>query len=392
MPTSSTSDPLTVLVVAHNAVGASNRRRVDALADLPDVRVTLLSPPWWHEEGRCIAARPPGVRPYAWHVGRTAATGNGTRHVYLSRLFSLVRSLQPDVVDVHEEPFSFAALQALVARGALAPRAALVFYSAVNVSRRWRAPYRWVERLVLRQADGAYVPNGDVPGILAAKGLARPAVELPLGVDVDLFADATPLDLRSRLPDAPRPYVGFLGRLEPVKGLDVLVEAARRLATPATIVVAGDGGERAALERTVRARGLGSRVRFLGAVPFDAVPAFLKALDMLVMPSVTLLPAHREQFGRVLAEAMAAGVAVIGSSSGAIPAVVGDAGLVVPEREPALLADAIARLAVDLPLRAELAKRGQRRAREQFAWPVVARRTVDEVYRPAVARRRRLAR
>jgi glycosyltransferase involved in cell wall biosynthesis len=375
-----------VLVIAHNAVADSNRQRVDALARLPGLEVTLLSPAWWHEEGRRVEVAQPRAA-YPWYVGRTLATDNGTRHVYLDTLCPLVRRLRPDVIDLHEEPFSLVALQTLVARAVLAPRAALVFYSAVNVARRWRAPYRWVERAVLRAADGAYAPNGDVPRILAARGLKASAAVVPLGVDVERLAAAAPsrLDITHEAP-----VVGFLGRLEPVKGLDVLLDAAARLARPATLVVAGDGAERPRLEQLVADRGIGGCVRFVGAVPFEAVPGFLKNLDVLVLPSVTLLPLHREQFGRVLAEAMAAGVAVVGSSSGAIPEVIGDAGLVVPERDPEALARALDRLLADPGLRAELAARGRARAAACFAWPVVARATLEQVYLPALAHRRQV--
>jgi glycosyltransferase involved in cell wall biosynthesis len=376
-----------VLVVAHNAVAGSNRQRVDALARVPGLDVTLLTPSWWEEEGRRIDVASTDAS-YVWHVGRTVATNNGTRYLYRDQLFGLVRRLQPDVLDVHEEPFSFAAAQTLLARRLLAPTAALVFYSAVNVPRRWRAPYRLTERLVVRAADGAYTPNSDVPKILASKGLRVPAQVVPLGVDVDRFASATPLPLEERLDGVPRPYIGFLGRLEPVKGLDVLLDAVSTLHASGTLLVAGEGSERARLEEIVRTRQLEQRVRFLGAVGFDVVPGFLKALDLLVLPSVTLWPTQREQFGRVLAEAMAAGLPVIGSSSGAIPEVIGDAGLVVPERNPVALARAIDRLTTDAALREELTARGRRRAERLFAWAQVARATVDRVYAPALAHRR----
>jgi glycosyltransferase involved in cell wall biosynthesis len=383
------SSKLRVLVIAHNAVAASNRLRVDALADLPELDVCLLTPAWWEEEGRRVevGSKQP-VAPYPWHVGRTLATNNGTRYLFLNRLFGLIRRFRPDVIDLHEEPFSLVALQVLLARRLLAHRAALVFYSAVNVERRWRWPYRWIERLVLRSADGAYAPNSDVPKILAAKGMRAEATVVPLGVDVARFERATPYPLFDVLEGAPRPYVGFLGRLEPVKGLDVLIDAVPRLARRSTIVVGGDGGERERLERLVWMRNLSAQVRFMGPIAFEDVPSFLNALDVLVLPSVTLLPHQREQFGRVLAEAMAAWVPVVGSSSGAIPEVIGDAGLVVPEGDPVALAEAIDWLTRNEPFRRDLARSGHARAVERFRWPVVARQTVEQVYRPAVARRR----
>ena len=409
--------PLRVLTVAHNAVARSNRRRVEALSALLDVEVSLLTPRWWHEEGRRVEVR----RTAPWRVGRTLFTGNGTRHFYVSGLLAAMRATRPDVIDLYEEPFSLVALQTLVLRRLCAPRAAVVFYSAVNVHRTWRWPYRAIERWVLASADGAHCPNQDVPRILRAKGLAsQPVAVIPLGVDAERFAPSAPLAESGSVghPDAPgsaEPRIGFVGRLEPVKGLDVLLAAFARLTAPAALVIAGDGSERARLqaaadawnarqatpvpalavagaapgpdERVARPRG---RIVVLPPVPYEDLPGFLRSLDVLVLPSVTLLPDQREQFGRVLVEAMAAGVPVIGSSSGAIPEVVGDAGLIVPERDPAALAEAIARVLAEPDLRAELIQRGRQAATTRFAWPTIAHQTVA-LFHAAVAHRRQAA-
>ena len=369
------SSSLRVLTIAHNAVAASNRRRTEALRGTGGVDARLLTPPWWFEEGRRIDV----PRPAPWRVGQTLFTGNGTRHVYLTGLVNAIRTIQPDVIDLYEEPFSLVALQTLLARDILAPRAALVFYSAVNVMRDWRWPYRTIERVVLRRADGAYAPNQDVPNVLRAKGFApdRPVHVIPLGVDVERFATAAPMEL----PGVARPRVGFVGRLEPVKGLGVLMEAFRRLTTRASLVVAGEGSQRSLLA--------GDGVQVLPPVAYENLPGLLKSLDVLVLPSVTILPLHREQFGRVLVEAMAAGVPVVGSSSGAIPEVIGDAGLVVPEGDPVALASAIDTLLGDAALRHRLVERGRRRARMHFDWTVVATQTLS-LFHAAVAHRRGL--
>ena len=78
------------------------------------------------------------------------------------------------------------------------------------------------------------------------------------------------------LPEVPRPRIGFVGRLEPVKGLDILLEAFAQLRVPASLVIVGDGPE--------RQRFVGSPAHVLSAAPYDAVFGLLKALDVLVCP------------------------------------------------------------------------------------------------------------
>ena len=107
-------------------------------------------------------------------------------------------------------------------------------------------------------------------------------------------------------------------------------------------------------------------------VKHDAVPTYLNAMDVLCAPSQST--AHwREQFGRMLIEAMACGVPVIATRSGEIPHVIEGTGILVDEHDEQALTDAIAKLLDDEGLRRTLAERALCRVREQFAWPVVAR-------------------
>ncbi|MCA1647783.1 MAG: glycosyltransferase family 4 protein [Chloroflexi bacterium] len=381
MPDDDPPRTLSVLTIAHNAVAASNRQRMAALRNLAGIDVSLLTPRWWFEEG-CRIDLP---RSATWRVGRTIFTGNGTRYLYVSGLVQALRAQKPDVIDLYEEPFSLVAWQTLVLRNLLTPSTALVFYSAVNVHRQWRWPYRWIERQMLKHADGAHAPNQDVGPILRAKRFSSPPVAvIPLGVDAERFSQAVPMDLAG----IPAPRVGFVGRLEPVKGLDVLLDAFARVRSPASLIIAGDGSECGRLQARICASDQ-HNVRIIPPISFEDMPSFLKALDILVLPSITILPLQREQFGRVLVEAMAAGVAVIGSSSGAIPEVVGNAGLIAPERDPVALADALDRLLGDAVLRQTMVERGRLRVRARFAWPVVAEQT-SALFRAAVAHRRQV--
>jgi glycosyltransferase involved in cell wall biosynthesis len=170
--------------------------------------------------------------------------------------------------------------------------------------------------------------------------------------------------------------IGFVGRLEEAKGLRILVRAAADLALAGDVEVrlAGTGPLRPALEALARDLGIAERVVFVGQVHSTAMPALYRSFDVLVLPSLTT-PRWKEQFGRALAEAMLCEVPTIGSDSGEIPHVIGDAGLIVPEGDSAALATALHRLAGDVALRRALAAAGRQRAIERFTMKAVAQHT-----------------
>src|SRR5581483_686430 len=136
--------------------------------------------------------------------------------------------------------------------------------------------------------------------------------------------------------------VGFAGRLVEEKGLWVLCDAFERLPSDATLLLTGQGPLEAEIRARSQARGWGSRLTITSA-PSVRMADVYNRMDCLVLPSLTTR-AWKEQFGRAAVEAMACEVPVIGSDSGEIPNVVGEAGLIVPEGDVARLAGALERL------------------------------------------------
>ena len=167
------------------------------------------------------------------------------------------------------------------------------------------------------------------------------------------------------------PVVGYLGRFVPEKGLHTLMRALEGLGRPWRALFVGGGPMAEDLGAFTAAHP--DQVRVLTGVAHDEVPAHLSAMDVLCAPSETTAR-WREQFGRMLIEAMACGVPVIASNSGEIPYVVADAGILRPEREPEQWTAALDRLLGDDAARGVLVQAGLARAHEQFAWPVVARK------------------
>ena len=171
--------------------------------------------------------------------------------------------------------------------------------------------------------------------------LPNPAPEVPALPPRD--------ELRRGLSFSGRTLV-FAGRLGPQKALDVLLRALVDVPEVA-LVVAGDGPERASLERMTVELGLDARVSFLGAVPRERVLRLFRAADASVLPSAW------ENFPHTVVEAFAVGCPVIATAVGGVPEVVrdGENGLLVVPRDPAALAVALERFFADPELRARLA-------------------------------------
>lgn len=166
-------------------------------------------------------------------------------------------------------------------------------------------------------------------------------------------------------------HIVGIGRLDPIKGFDVLVEALRRLdwrslAFECTVV--GEGPERGRLERMRDEAGLYSRLELPGAWPQERVQALLAQATIFVMPSVVARDGNRDGIPVALMEAMAGGAAVIGTQVSGLPELIEDevSGLLVPPEDPEALAAAIARLLADPALRQRLGHAARERVLARF--------------------------
>jgi phosphatidylinositol alpha-1,6-mannosyltransferase len=241
---------------------------------------------------------------------------------------------------------------------------------------------------VLRQAS-VVVSAGRYPaaeGRRVVPGLAAPFVEIPPGVDTTSVAPLRATERRAArarlgLPTAV-PLIASVSRLVPRKGMDVLIEAANRLAPSypdLVVAIAGDGRERHRLERM--AAGSLVDVRMLGHVSDDERTALLGAADLFVMACHNRWGGlEQEGFGIVFLEAAAFGVPQISGRSGGAPEAVldGTTGLVVEDpSDPGAVAEAIRTLLADPPLRRRMGRAARTRVVESFDTGVLASRLAE---------------
>jgi len=279
--------------------------------------VTLLLPRSWKTEyGRRRAERWPAFRGELVPLPAVPA-GNIPLHFYPVALRHRLRALRPDIVYVHHEPYAAATFQ--VVRAAHATDGpAIGFYSAQNLSKSYPWPVSRWERWVHTHADFALPVSAEVAQVLRGKGYAGLMEVMPLPVDTERFQPAAEGRRNSR------PFTaGYVGRLAPEKGVDTLIEALPQVNGATRLLIAGDGSARGSLVALARATGLADHITWAGYVPHEAVPETYRAMDVLVVPSRTV-PSWKEQFGRVVVEALACGVPVIASDSGELPNLVGE--------------------------------------------------------------------
>jgi len=360
-----------VVMLSKACIVGAYQRKLEEIAAL-GVELTVLVPPLWRESGREMVLERAHTAGYALEVLPMACNGHFHLHFYPG-LGRALRRLRPDVCHIDEEPYNLATFLAL--REARAVGARSLFFTWQNLPRRYPPPFGTMEGYVLRHADYALVGNQEAEAVLRAKGYRGPATLIPqFGVDPEIFrpqpAAAPP----------PEPFVvGFAGRLEPYKGVLDLVEAMAGLEGDWRLRLVGAGPLREALAERAAALGVGARLSLEPAISSLEMPGFYRELHALVLPSRTM-PNWKEQFGRVLVEAMACGVPVVGSDSGEIPNVIGDAGLIFPEGDVEALRAVLQGLQRDPGLRADLARRGRERVLAHYTQAQIARATV-EVYR-----------
>jgi glycosyltransferase involved in cell wall biosynthesis len=357
-----------VLYVSKAMIAAAYRDKLRALAGHVELRAVV--PERWGRH----RVDPPGAGEEWLRTAPVRAHGRNHFHVYRG-VGRMLRESEFDLVHVDEEPYS--AVTAQLAHHCRSGRRPFVFFAWQNLPKRIPAPFRALRRYVFARAAGGIAGTDAAAAVLRGWGFAGPLAVIPqMGFDACRFRPDSAARAATRETLALRDtdfVVGFAGRLVRDKGVHVLLEAFAALAG-AHLLLIGTGPERDPLLRDAARAGIADRVHLAGEVASSAMPGLLAACDVVVLPSLTARN-WAEQFGRVLVESMACGVAVVGSDSGEIPAVIGDAGIVTPEGDAAALRAALIHLASTPADRATLGERGRRRALERFTNAGIAGRT-----------------
>jgi glycosyltransferase involved in cell wall biosynthesis len=350
--------PRRLMVISHPAVVTVNQEVYREMLDGGDWEIEIVLPRRWRHayspepvEPQALAGMELSLNPVS-----VAFPGRQQRHFYLARCGLLCARFVPDVAFIEAEPFSLAAIQ----WSRVFARKGVPFgvQCAENIDREMPVPLKWLRGRVLRQAAFVAARSETAAHLAHSWGAVGEVAMAPHAVP---GWDAVPAG-----PE--RPFtIGYAGRLVESKGLLDLLAAVRLLAAPVELVLIGDGELRPQLEGQPIP---GSEVRVVDDLSHAKMPSGYAQLDVVALPSHTT-PTWKEQFGRVIVEALWCGVPVVGSDSGEIPWLIDKTGggLTFPEGDAKALAERLGQLRDSPAQRRELAAEGRETVDALFSVP-----------------------
>jgi D-inositol-3-phosphate glycosyltransferase len=240
------------------------------------------------------------------------------------------------------------------------------------------------EKRLLSLADGIIAANPDERAdLIWSMGVPTEKVcTIPPGVDLALFQPLPRESARATVGiGAEERVVLFVGRIDPIKGIDILIEAAQLMLdqallnpSPSFVIIGGDLDDRgnpvgplALVADALAARGMAAHFRLIGSQPQNELPLFYSAADVVAVPS------RYESFGLVAVEALACGIPVVASRAGGLRFTIdeGEAGLLVRPQSPEALAHGLTTILADDALRAAMAA-AARPSVERYDWQTIA--------------------
>ncbi|WP_319421881.1 glycosyltransferase [Pleurocapsa sp. FMAR1] len=365
---------LRVLFVSHTYVVGVNQGKLEAIANTKEVELALLAPNNWKalEWNRFLNLETPcpQIRIYSAPVLFTGRVG---AHLYAPwKIWQVINDFQPDLIQVEEEIFSLCALEvAVLAKLYQKP---MVIFGWENQQRSLLLPRQWIRNYVMGATNLYLAGNQDGATVISNWGYKGKIEVMPqMGVDTDLFAPKIVNNNQNQL------NIGFLGRLVPEKGIDILFTAVSQLRQQGLncrITICGSGSSETDLRQMAAQRKIADVVTWKGAVRHEEAPQEIGQFDVLVLPSRTV-DTWKEQFGHVIIEAMAMGIPVVGSDCGEIPNVIANRNLIFPEEDATALAVILKRAIADLDWRQEMGKYGIERVQKYYSHERIAQRLID---------------
>ncbi|OGI06551.1 MAG: hypothetical protein A2Y40_07595 [Candidatus Margulisbacteria bacterium GWF2_35_9] len=311
-----------LLTIGHNFVLEENQKHLVCFADSKNISdVCLITPQWWVENTQKIYQTNKNNPNYTIYTGETIFTTHNTLAFYYRGLLGRILAYKPDMIEVWEEPWSLTLFQIVLIKIIFRLKAKITCYSAQNIDKKFPFPFNMIQWINLKNVSGVHVCSDSVYQVFKKKynGIIK---TIGLGLDFS--------DYEFKKKEIGNPIrIGYVGRLTQSKGVFDLLEAINKT-KDSTLTLCGAGSDEEQLKLIVKENEMGHRVFFSGSLnKMELIKEYHK-MDILVVPSKTTKN-WKEQFGRIIVEAYATGVIVVGSDSGSIPELIGSFGLTYPE-------------------------------------------------------------
>lgn len=361
---------MNVLIISKALVAKAYHKKLDELVNL-GITLHLVVPTAWGPQKLEIIESPS----YQIHPLNIFFNGKNHFHFYKG-LSKTINKIKPDIIHIDEEHYSIVTFQAM--RLAKKAGARTLFFTWQNIHKDYPFPFSWIEKYNFSNAGIAVAGNNEAKDILRKKGFKKDIHVIPqFGVDPDIYKKLPVIKQRENLNLRHDDFViGYMGRLVEEKGILNLLDIMVNLRENARLLFVGSGNLKNELLRRAKKLGIENKVRIIDHVPSTAVPEYLNYLDCLVLPSLTKSN-WKEQFGRILIEAMACEIPAIGSDSGEIPNVIGNAGLIFHEGDTDKLSSYIELLLNNPDIKKKLMQKGRERVLKYYTQEKIAVGTVN---------------
>jgi glycosyltransferase involved in cell wall biosynthesis len=373
-----------LLLIYHNAGSNAAKSILSSLGKHPLITLRVLAPEggWDPLNRRYVRTDNQITENYTLVTGKIYKSYKDFSKPYIWGLEKEIIRFKPDIIHVFYEATSRIVLQALIYRKLFRPKAKVLYFGFENIF-----PDDWFVKPLTRRFYWKYVCNNIDGGAYAnTEGLNR-LIEMGLpaetsrvlywGIPLENYNYTEPFDFKRKLGLTENFILGYVGRIEKAKGLNTVLKALEFLPDDTILFILGSGDYKNALNSKIDEKRLSKRVFLKERVPETEVGKYMSLFDILVLPSETTTK-WKEQFGRVIPEAMSCGIPVLGSDSGAIPEVIGDAGFVFNEGNHTNLAENVSKVRLlDENDRIDLKQRMHLRVTDHFSIETFVEKLVE---------------
>jgi len=398
-----------LFLAPHGAIHDQNHDYLKEIQKYPDIEVTALVSPFWpyerhgtstiralfHKFKRIHADRYQKEDRNYKLILKTPILPGKSFHFY-PHIIGILNKIKPDIIHIFGEPWYAILTQVAIWRNLFSKHTKIALYSHDNIYRPYQNRffynliiYKILEDYNSKQLNGSTAVTNEVKALLRKKGVKGEIAIVGNQIDVELFRKKNVGPLKKELKINKSKVIGYFSRIEESKGILTLIDAAEKIKEKDfKLLIVGwsdDDFQNEVMERAKK-KGIDKKIILITKRLGPKVVDYINCCDCVVMPSQTTF-LWKEQFGRVNAEAMACEVPVIGSSSGGIPEVIGETGLVFKEGNAEDLKDKLCKFIDDDKLLKKLSKLSRKRVIDNYTTEKTAEITVN-FYRSLVEKKK----